>query len=74
MKLVTGKLVLLLLPIVRSPGRVIRWAIKGPDIIITLFYFDTIKSGTAVPFTGVYIHVNLRILIKIMVTVIMIII
>ena len=28
----------------------------------------------AVPFTGVYIHVNLRILIKIMVTVIMIII
>jgi hypothetical protein len=28
-KLVTGKLVLLLLPIVRSPGRVTRWVIKG---------------------------------------------
>ena len=27
-------------------------------IIIIKLYFDTIKSGTYVPFTGVYIHVN----------------
>ena len=26
-------------------------------IIIIKLYFDTIKSGTYVPFTGVYIHV-----------------
>ena len=44
------------------------------SIIIIITLFCTIKSGSAVPFTGVYIHVNLRILIKIMVTVIMIII
>ena len=27
-------------------------------ILIIKLYFNTIKSGTAVPFTGVYIHVN----------------
>ena len=35
-KLVTCKLMLLLLPIVRSPGRVTRWAIKGPHIQINI--------------------------------------
>ena len=27
-------------------------------ILIIKLYLDTIKSGTYVPFTGVYIHVN----------------
>ena len=31
---------------------------KRKSIIIIKLYFDTIKSETYVPFTGVYIHVN----------------
>ena len=35
-KLVTAKLMLLLLTIVRLPGRVIRWATKGPNIQLNI--------------------------------------
>ena len=31
---------------------------KRKSIIIIKLYFDTIKSETYIPFTGVYIHVN----------------
>ena len=46
-KLVTGKLVLLLLPIVRSPGRVTRWAIKGSDIQTNIKILKIYHIGSA---------------------------
>jgi hypothetical protein len=46
-KLVTGKLVLLLLTIVRSPGRVTRWAIKGPDIQTNIKILKIYHIGSA---------------------------
>ena len=46
-KLFTGKLVLLLLPIVRSPGKVTLWAIKGPDIQTIIKILKIYHIGSA---------------------------
>ena len=46
-KLVTAKLMLLLLTIVRLPGRVTRWAIKGPNIQLNIKILKIFHIGSA---------------------------
>ena len=46
-KLVTAKLMLLLLTIVRLPGRVTRWAIKGPNNQLNIKILNIFHIGSA---------------------------